>query len=99
MSDPILSREEAFKLAQRFEATEDNDNIPGVVALTPLELEQFLSAVLEKVCGEPVAWRAPNFSGSGEQWAYLDADDRFETVRGEPTGEPLYALTRETKRD
>ncbi|HDR8930324.1 hypothetical protein [Burkholderia vietnamiensis] len=54
MKEPILSREEAFKLAQRFEATEDNDNIPYVVALTPLELEQFVSAILENLCGEPI---------------------------------------------
>jgi hypothetical protein len=55
MKDPILSREEVFKLAQRFEGTEDNDNIPEVVALTPIELESFIFAVLERVCGEPAA--------------------------------------------
>ncbi|MFM0306228.1 hypothetical protein P0D71_00340 [Paraburkholderia sp. RL17-383-BIF-A] len=38
----------------------------------------------------PVAWRAPNLSGSGDIWAYRDADDRFEGVNGEPTGEALY---------
>ncbi|WP_334021345.1 hypothetical protein [Burkholderia orbicola] len=56
MKEPILSREEAFKLARCFEGTENVDNIPAVVALTPLELEQFVSAVLEKLCGEPVAY-------------------------------------------
>ncbi|MBU9461332.1 hypothetical protein KTE57_17315 [Burkholderia multivorans] len=54
MKEPILSREEAFKFARCFEGTENVDNIPAVVALTPLELEQFVSAVLEKLCGEPI---------------------------------------------
>lgn len=40
--------------------------------------------------GEPVAWRAPNLSGSGDAWAYRDADDRFEGLHGDLVGEALY---------
>jgi len=40
--------------------------------------------------GEVVAWRAPNLSGSGDEWAYRDADDRFKDNRGNPAGEALY---------
>ncbi len=40
---------------------------------------------------EPVAWRVPNMSGSGDEWAYRDADDRFEDSQGNLVGEPLYA--------
>src|SRR5271167_4861640 len=39
----------------------------------------------------PVAWRAASLSGSGELWAYRDADDWFEDKHGRLVGEPLYA--------
>ncbi|MBR8344706.1 hypothetical protein KDX40_13255 [Burkholderia ambifaria] len=89
MTEPILMREEAFKLAQRFEATEDNDNIPGVVALTPLELEQFLSAVLEKVCGEPIyqVWIE-------ETSSYADVTAEYYSERLPSNRRIVYALTR-----
>ncbi|MBR8083113.1 hypothetical protein KDX23_10190 [Burkholderia vietnamiensis] len=69
---------------------------PGHNALNQMSrrLESELAALLEKLCGEPMAWRAPNLSGSGDTWAYRDADDRFEDQHGEPVGEPLYALNR-----
>ena len=37
----------------------------------------------------PAAWRSPN-PGNGDMWAYRDADDQFENLRGELVGEPLY---------
>ena len=40
--------------------------------------------------GAVAAWRAPNLSGSGDEWAYRDADDRFENHLGQPVGEALY---------
>ncbi|MBR8141175.1 hypothetical protein KDW46_02220 [Burkholderia vietnamiensis] len=101
MNEPILTREEVQEIERKCDITffvpDDSETFLG----TYINLRQLRdyaarieAAVLEKVCGEPVAWRAPNFSGSGGQWAYRDADDRFETVLGEPTGEPLFALTR-----
>lgn len=94
MKEPILSQEEAFTLAQRFEATEDNDNIASVVALTPLELEQFVSAILEKLCGEPAAHMFPSdlerFKTS-ETFAQA-----YSVAVGNPDEHsvPLYALNR-----
>ncbi len=49
--------------------------------------------------GEPVAWRAPNLSGSDEPWAYRDADDRFEDSSGNLVGEPLYAAPQVASQD
>lgn len=90
MKEPILSREEVDKLADCCFIQSNQ--------LTPHQWRSFAerleSALLEKLCGEPVAWRAPNLSGSGGAWAYRDADDRFEDQHGQPVGEPLYALNR-----
>lgn len=89
MKEPILSREEAFKLAQRFEGTEDNDNIPYVVVLTPLELEQFVSAILEKLCGEPIyqVWIE-------ETSSYADVTAEYYAERLPSNRRIVYALNR-----
>ncbi|MDR9259375.1 hypothetical protein [Burkholderia multivorans] len=87
-TQPILSREEVIDLMYAC-------NLPlGCESAVVDFAERIESAVLERVCGEPVAWRAPNLSGSGDAWAYRDADDRFENQHGEPVGEALYAINR-----
>ncbi|MDR9264101.1 hypothetical protein [Burkholderia multivorans] len=90
---PILSREEVLKIVRKtLKENNDRDKLSSarfVDLATAIE-----AAVLERVCGEPVAWRAPNLSGSGDAWAYRDADDRFENQHGEPVGEALYAINR-----
>jgi hypothetical protein len=89
MSDPILSREELFKLAQRFEATEGNDNIPHLVALTPIELEGFIAAVLEKVRRTPIyqVWVE-------ETSSYADVTAEYYAERLPSSRRIVYALTR-----
>lgn len=101
MKEPILSREEVQEIQRKGDITffvpDDSETWPG----TYINLQQLRdytarieSALLEKLCGEPVAWRAQNLSGSGGAWAYRDADDRFEDQHGQPVGEPLYAINR-----
>ncbi|PRH33165.1 hypothetical protein [Burkholderia multivorans] len=95
MSDPILSREEVDKLADCCFVHSNQ--------LTPHQwrsyAERIEAAVLEKVCGEPVAWQyRPIVNGKPYPWIEctkeaaerLRADDYRETheVRA------LYALTR-----
>ncbi|WP_249194990.1 hypothetical protein [Burkholderia vietnamiensis] len=100
MKEPILSREEVEALAHRICARYiHSENIhlrQYTFGITTLEqfAQAYEAALLEKLCGEPVAWRAPNLSGLGGAWAYRDADDRFEDQHGQPVGEPLYALNR-----
>ncbi|WP_330728176.1 hypothetical protein [Burkholderia multivorans] len=100
MSEPILSREEVLEIAARLGSQSINVtrlhqlNGPTRTIFDDAGLEEFAAALLEKLCGEPVAWRAPNLSGLGGAWAYRDADDRFEDQHGQPVGEPLYALNR-----
>lgn len=86
MTNPILSREEIIELMYACNLPPECE--PALIDFA----ERIESAVREKVCGEPVAWRAPNLSGSGGAWAYRDADDRFENQHGEPVGEALYAI-------
>lgn len=93
MKEPILSREQVLKIVRK--TLKENNDRDKLSADRFVDLAAAIeSALLEKLCGEPVAWRAPNLSGSEGAWAYRDADDRFEDQRGEPVGEPLYALNR-----
>ncbi|WP_146122163.1 hypothetical protein [Burkholderia multivorans] len=98
MTQTILSREEVLEIAARIGSQSLNVtrihelNGPTRTIFDDAGLEEFAAAVLERVCGEPVAWRAPNLSGSGDAWSYRDADDRFENQHGEPVGEALYAI-------
>ncbi|CAG9259504.1 conserved hypothetical protein [Burkholderia diffusa] len=100
MKEPILSREEVEALAHRIcmkYVHSDNEYLRQYT-FGMLTLEQFAqayeAALLEKLCWELVAWRAPNLSGSGGAWAYRDADDRFEDQHCQPVGELLYTINR-----
>ena len=94
MKEPILSREEAFKLARCFEGTENVDNIPAVVALTPIELEQFVSAVLEKLCGEPAAWITWQSKDGKQKLEYgcIATNPEYCKAHDEWIWTPLYTL-------
>lgn len=76
------------ELIKRLHTAAYNDEHADIVA-DLLEAADALRAS-ESAAVPVAAWRAPNHSGSGDKWAYRDADDRFENVRGEPCGEPLY---------
>ena len=63
-----------------------------------LRLEAFVKLVAAKAIAElksqePVAWRAPNWGHSADEYVYRDFDDPVIGVNGKPSpnNEPLYA--------
>ncbi|MDR8102491.1 hypothetical protein KPB04_12210 [Burkholderia cenocepacia] len=97
MSDPILSREEVEALAHRicmkYEHSEYVDMRRYTFGLLTLEqlARAIESAVLEKVCGEPVKWQARI---TGSTWFDVKSDliDRMRDEGAEVRA--LFALTR-----
>lgn len=99
MTEPILSREEVQEIQRKCDITffvpDDSETWPG----TYINLQQLRdytarieSAILEKLCGEPVAWQ---WRKTNTPWS-LDLtfnSEVFATMDGTEV-RPLYALNR-----
>jgi len=79
VSAPLLARIE--ELRHRLGLVTDTD--PEFVAIAKLD-------ALTAPVSEPVAWRGPNFSSNGQDYAYRDYDDPLLNVSGEIVGEKLF---------
>lgn len=90
LKQPILSREEVLKIVRKtLKENGDQDKLSSdrfIALAAALE-----SALLEKLCGEPVAWRDPKNTDPGQSVTF---DAERAAKRAHIYREPLYALTR-----
>ncbi|WP_176317110.1 hypothetical protein [Burkholderia vietnamiensis] len=113
MNEPILSREEvealAHRICVRYFHSENIHLRQYTFGITTLEqfAQAYEAALLEKLCGEPVAWQVRRISGNGApltQWENCTKELHDETLQtgryaGYENGprcevQTLYALNR-----
>lgn len=90
MKEPILSREQVLKIVRKtLKENNDRDKLSSdrfVALAAALE-----SALLEKLCGEPVAWRDPSNNMPSQSVTF---DAKHAAQWPHIYREPLYALNR-----
>jgi hypothetical protein len=96
MTQPILSREEVLKIVRKkLKENNDRDKLSSDVFMKLYA--EFEAAILEKVCGEPVAWFVEG-SRTFVDRAYTSEStaDSHIADRGEDGSRkvPLYAINR-----
>ena len=83
--------QEALKLAlEALELCNGAETVDGVVIYTDKEITAIKESLAQTQ--EPVAWRAPNWGHSADEYVYRDFDDPVIGVDGKPSSnnEPLY---------
>ncbi|HDR9087156.1 TPA: hypothetical protein QDB10_003069 [Burkholderia vietnamiensis] len=90
MKEPILSREQVLKIVRKtLKESNDRDKLSSDRFVTLASA--FEEALLEKLCGEPVAWRDPKNTDPGQSVTF-DAERAAKWAH--IYREPLYALNR-----